>query len=272
MKLCLTCSLGLAMAITGWANAVEENLRLDDPLGVIEEEKESAEGEEGNPSDPTAAVKYTDLRYRYLDLGGDADRNWLTVEGGFMVNPKIKLIYELHGWNSDLSGSSESSLESAHLKGIYISKPRRLTDKIGYKLAGGVELIANLGDFSDGTGSGAHIVAPFGGVAWSLPHENTLITLGQYFGSVDVDSDANDVNITALRVIWLKQLPHRMWFRLDDKFQINHELSESTSNTVELQLGKMINRKFGLYADLLYNTGGYQQYDWGVGIGARFMY
>ena len=263
------------MAISGWANADDEDptsVDLDAPLGVVEKETESTEVEAGNPSDPTASVKYTDLRYRYLDLGGDADRNWLTVEGGLMVSPKIKLIYELHFWESDISGSSESNFESAHLKGIYISKPRRLTDKIGYKVVAGVELIANLGDFSDGTGSGAHQVAPFGGVAWSLPRKNTLITLAQYFGSVHEDSDAGDISTTALRVIWLKQLPHKMWIRVDEKFFINHERSGSTSNTIEFQLGKTINRKFGIYGDLLYQTGGYQQYDWGLGIGARFMY
>lgn len=262
----------------GWAMAdtlAPKGMLIQDTLGAAEAEEsggESADGGGGNPSDPTAAVKYTDLRYRYLDLGSSADRNWLSVEGGLMINPKFKFTYELHYWDTDLTGSSESDFESAHIKGIYIGKGRRLNEKVGYKYAWGVELIENLGDFSDGTGSGTDQIGPFAAIAWALPGNNTVITLGQYFVSYDEDSDAPDVERTALRVIWLKQLENRMWFKLDDKFIIDHENGDSTSNTVELQLGKMFNPKFGLYGDLLYQTGGWQQYDWGVGVGVRFMY
>jgi len=54
----------LTLTATCWAEPDVQNessLELNDPLGVVEEEMESAESEEGNHSDPTASVKYTDL-------------------------------------------------------------------------------------------------------------------------------------------------------------------------------------------------------------------
>ncbi len=236
--------------------------------GVADEEN----SEDENPSDPTASVKYTDIRYRYLDLDHGAERNLGTVEGALMLNPNFKFTYELHYTDTDISGSDESSFESVHAKGIYLGKNRRLNQKVGYKFAAGAELIANLGDYSDGTGSGAHQIAPLAAIAWALPANSTVITLAQHYRSVDEDSDAPDVDLTALRLIWLKQLEGRMWLKLDNKFLINHEHSDKTSNTFELQLGKMLNPGFGIYTDALYQTGGFDQYDWGLGIGLRFMY
>lgn len=63
-----------------------------------------------------------------------------------------------------------------------------------------------------------------------------------------------------------------MWLQLDDKFVIDHKADNATSNTFEVQLGKMLKPRFGVYVDALHQTGGFQQYDWGVGFGLRLMY
>lgn len=63
-----------------------------------------------------------------------------------------------------------------------------------------------------------------------------------------------------------------MWLRLDDKFVIDHKMDNATSNMFEVQLGKMLTPKFGVYVDTLYQTGGVQQYDWGIGLSLRMMY
>ena len=271
MKITLIAILLSFLTIPGLATAepsATPSSGAEEEVGVPDEE--NAEGE--NPSDPTASVKYTDLRYRYLDLFDGAELNWVTAEGALMLTPNFKFTYELHYWDTDLSGSSESSFESAHAKGIYLGTPKRLTDNVGYKFAVGLEGILNLGDFSDGTGTGADLIAPLAAIAWALPADNTVITLAQHFRSVNEDSDAPDVELTALRLIWLKSLEGRMWFKLDNKFLIDHEHSDSTSNTTELQLGKMLTPGFGIYTDALYRTGGFKQYDWGLGVGLRFMY
>ncbi len=62
-----------------------------------------------NASNPLAAVDNTDLRYQYFDLDG-SDRTDYFVDGAYMLNPKLKLKYELHYWDTDVTGSSEAAL------------------------------------------------------------------------------------------------------------------------------------------------------------------
>ena len=79
-----------------------------------------AYGEE-NASNPLAAVSNTDLRYQFFDLDG-SDRSDFWVDGAYMLTPKLKLKYELHYWDTDVTGSSESGFETFHLKPIYFPK------------------------------------------------------------------------------------------------------------------------------------------------------
>jgi len=64
-----------------------------------------------NASNPLASVTNTDVRLQYLDLANDRGRvNDLFVDGAFMINPKLKIKYELHYWETNVTGSSESGL------------------------------------------------------------------------------------------------------------------------------------------------------------------
>ena len=71
-----------------------------------------------NASNPLAAVDNTDLRLQYFDLDG-ADRWDTWIDGAYMLTSKFKLKYELHYWDTDVSGSSENGLETFHLKPLY---------------------------------------------------------------------------------------------------------------------------------------------------------
>ena len=62
-----------------------------------------------NASNPLAKVKNTDVRWQYLDLVDNRGRiNDYFVDGSFMLNEKTKLKYELHYWETNLTGSSQS--------------------------------------------------------------------------------------------------------------------------------------------------------------------
>ena len=74
---------------------------------------------EENASNPLAKVNNTDLRYQYLDLG-DGRVNDFFIDGAFMALDNLKIKYELHYWETDISGGSENNLESTTLKGIYL--------------------------------------------------------------------------------------------------------------------------------------------------------
>ena len=54
-----------------------------------EEQKEAAAG--ADASNPTAAVNFQDLRYRYFDLQGDAGKHSFETEGAYVFHPRLKL-------------------------------------------------------------------------------------------------------------------------------------------------------------------------------------
>ena len=62
-----------------------------------------------NASSPLAAVNNTDLRAQFFDLDG-SNRADYWVDGAYMLFPKLKVKYELHYWNTDVTGTSENGL------------------------------------------------------------------------------------------------------------------------------------------------------------------
>ena len=218
-----------------------------------------------NASNPLAAVDNTDIRYQYFDLDGPEKKD-LWLDGSVMLNPKLKLKYELHYWDTDVTGSSESDWESLHLKPIYFPTQGKWGDW-KYKLAIGAELIVDFGNDDKGIGSGSDQIAPLVGVAL-VRGGTVLVPLVQHF----VEYDGPNVNQTSLRLIGIQSLPNKFWGKLDAKIPVDWADDEAIPATVEVQLGKMYTRAFGLYMDGLVGVGGHKPYDWGVGVGVRFNY
>ena len=220
-------------------------------------------------SDPTAKVNFEDFRLRWLDLGGDRDRYWYTVEGAYVWGP-IKITHELNFWDTDLSGEDEADLESFKMKGIYL-QPIELGGVKG-RLALGAEWIKELGEFDKGTSAGTDQIAPLFGAGWNVTDQDFVITLAQYFHSYRRDSGAPRTRILGPRLIWIRKIPAiKGWAKLDYKMQIDFE-ADRTSNTVEVQLGTMLTGRIGLYLDGLYAIDEPKLYKWGVGTGLRLMY
>jgi len=222
---------------------------------------------EENASNPLAAVTNTDLRAQYFDLDGPEKRDYW-VDGSDMLTTNLKLKYELHYWDTDVTGSSESDWESLHLKPIYF--PEKMIGKIGewkYKVAIGGELIVDFGNEDKGIGSGSDQIAPLVGVA--MVQQNTvLVPLVQHFASYD----GPDVSTTSFRMIVIQSFEDNFWGKLDAKVPVEWENDNEIPATFEVQAGKMFSPSFGTYVDALFGIGGDKPYDWGVGIGARFNY
>jgi hypothetical protein len=218
-----------------------------------------------NASNPLAAVNNTDLRYQYFDLDG-AYRSDYFVDGSYMATPKLKLKYELHYWDTDVTGSSESDWESFHLKPIYFPTEGQW-GSWNYKLAVGVEWIVGFGNEDKGIGSGADQIAPLFGVAL-VKGDTVLVPLVQQF----VSYDGPDVNTTAFRLIAIQSMSNDIWLKIDAKVSVEWENDNAVPTTMEVQMGKMYSPSFGVYLDGLIGIGGDKPYDWGVGVGARFNY
>ncbi len=220
-----------------------------------------------NASNPLAAVNNTDVRVQYFDLGDDAERYdfWL-ADGAYMLTPKLKLKYELHYWDTDVTGSSENDWESLHLKPIYFPKQGEW-GAWKYKLAVGIEWIQDFDNKDKGIGSGSDQIAPLVGMAF-VRGSTVLVPLVQHF----VEYDGPDVNLTAFRLIAIQSLPNNFWGKLDVKMPVDWEDDNAIPATGEIQLGKMFTPSLGTYVDGLLGIGGDKPYDWGVGIGIRFNY
>ncbi|MEH6579477.1 MAG: hypothetical protein V7731_20615 [Amphritea sp.] len=221
-----------------------------------------------NASNPLAVVNNTDVRLQYFDLDGPERYDFFVVDGAYMLNPKLKLKYELHYWDTDVTGSSESDWESLHVKPIYF--PEKMVGQLGtwkYKTAIGGELIIDFGNEEKGIGSGSDQIAPLVGVAM-MRGSTVLVPLVQHF----VEFDGPDVNTTAFRLIAIQSFADKVWGKLDAKVPVDWENDNEIPATVEVQLGKMFSPSFGTYVDGLVGIGGDKPYDWGVGVGVRFSY
>ncbi len=218
-----------------------------------------------NASNPLAAVNNTDFRYQFLDLDG-SDRSDFWVDGSYMLTPKLKIKYELHYWETDVTGSSESDFESFHLKPIYFPTQGEW-GSWKYKLAVGAEWIVGFGNEDEGIGTGSDQIAPLVGLAF-VKGDTVLVPLVQHFQSYD----GPDVSTTAFRLIAIQSLPKDFWGKLDAIVPIEWKNGNAVPATAEVQLGKMFSPSFGVYVDGLVGIGGDRPYDWGVGVGIRFNY
>ena len=86
-----------------------------------------------NASNPLAAVNNTDVRLQYFDLDGSSERYELWADGAYMLNPKLKLKYELHYWDTDVIGTRERGLETLHVKPIYFPTAREWGVGVGLR-------------------------------------------------------------------------------------------------------------------------------------------
>jgi len=218
-----------------------------------------------NASNPLAKVKNTDLRYQYLDLEKGRVNDFF-IDGAFMALDNLKLKYELHYWETDISGDSEKNLESANLKSIYFPTEGSWGE-VKYRVALGLDWIVDLGEQDKGIGAGSDQLAPFAGIAMGIGG-TMWIPLIQHF----LDYSGEDVNTTAFRLIAMKPLPQQMWLKLDAKVPIDWEHDQAVPATAELQFGKSINKSVGVYVDGLVGIGTDRPYDWGIGTGVRFSY
>ena len=221
-----------------------------------------------NPSNPLAAASNLDLRAKYFDLKDGSDRYIYSLEGATMLSPKIKLKFELHYWDTDVTGSNENDWETLVVKPIFFIKEGK-TDTLKYRVAVGLDWTHDFDNEDKGIGGGSSTIAPFVGLALGVSEQTTLIPLVQHFMSYD----GNDVNQTAFRLIGMHALPqHKMWLKLDAKVPVDWQHDEEIPATAELQWGKMFNAKYGAYLDGLVGVGGHRPYDYGLGIGLRTMF
>jgi len=223
---------------------------------------------EENASNPLAAVNNIDLRWQYTS-GDLADQHRAYIDGAYMVTPKLKLKYELHYVQTDLTGNDENDFEKVVLKPIFFPVEKKLNDAWGLRAAVGLDLIIEFGNDDKGIGIDADQVGPFGGFAFAnMKSGLVLIPLLQQFLSFSGDTD---VNTTALRLIALQPFGAANWVKLDAKIPYDWE-AEVWLPTAEVQIGHNFGPKWAAYVDGLAGFGNDRIYDAGVGLGLRYKF
>lgn len=227
----------------------------------------AADAPQENASNPLSKGKNTDFRVQSLDTEAGTI-NDVFIDGAFMANDKLKIKYELHYWETNITGKSYDGFESGLLKAIYFIDEGK-TDTYGYRLALGLDWIIDLGDTDKGIGFDSDQVAPFVGYAMSFPKTKTMvIPLAQQY----ISYSGEDVNTTAARLIVLQPFGDGYWAKLDAKLPIEWENDDAMPASMELQLGKNLNKRVALYTDFITGVGGDKVIDWGLGAGIRFKY
>jgi hypothetical protein len=237
------------------------------------DEPEEADGGGAAASDPTAAVNFQDLKLRYFDLTKGNEESILEAEGSYVFSPAFKLVHKLTGTRTNRSGDWETDFRELSLRPVYLHPIKPFGIKA--KLALGGEWLKDLGKSRDGTGTGADQIAPLIGIGWLPTDDDFVITLVQYFHSYDENDGVEDVRKTGPRLIYIRALPSiKGWGKADLKTSIDHEDDNDFTQTLELQLGTMVSDRIGIYGesfvgDSVLDT---DAYDWGIGIGLRFLY
>lgn len=223
---------------------------------------------EENASNPLAAVNNTDVRYQYLDLGGSSKSDAF-IDGSYMLQPKLKLKYELHYNSTDVTGTRQNGFEKFNIKAIYFPSQNMLNEVWGVKTAIGLEWIVDLGDTATGIGPGADQMAPLVGAAFSNKNTGlTLLPLVQHFQSY---SGPTDISQTAMRLIAIQPFAGAYWGKLDLKVPYDWE-NNAWPASAEFQIGYNIRPGLAIYADFLAGVGADRSFDQGAGIGIRFNY
>lgn len=259
------------LCLPGAAHAAEDEPESDE--GQILEEYNELEGGGAAASDPTSSVNFQDIRYRYFDLENNNHKHSFEAEGSYSFTPRFKLSHKLIGVETDVTGESEADFSELSLRPIFLTPMKPFGIKA--RLALGVEWLKDLGESSEGTGSGTDQIAPLAGFGWLPTEEDFVITLVQYFHSYDEDDGVDDVRRTGPRLIYIRKLPTiKGWARADFKGLIDHEDGDDFTQTLELQLGTMITPTVGIYGELLLGDAVFDTnaYDIGGGVALRIVY
>ncbi len=131
------------------------------------------------------------------------------------------------------------------------------------------------GDVEDGSGSRVDMIASLVGIGWVPTDKDLLITLVQYLWSYRKDAMERRVSQTVPRLIYIRKLPgFSGWAKADIKMVVDHSAEEEFSTALEAQLGHRVSSGWGVYAEAFIGNSvlGTNAYDYGAGIGIRFMY
>ncbi len=126
-------------------------------------------------------------------------------------------------------------------------------------------------------GGGKTLLAPTWFAAINLPEYDTILfPLVQTFFTVDGDDTRPDISYTVLKGRFLTNLENRYYLFAEPLIYFDHEDSNDSTGTLEIEVGRFLNKQTMLYArpgaGLWGNTGSPYLYEWNFEVGYRYFF
>ena len=241
----------------------ESAAEQDAPLPAIEEDAQ-AEGEGGAAgSNPLASVNKLDLIWAVTG-SGDSNTHDAHAEGAFMLDPKLKLNYEVHYFLTDVTGSERGQLGIDPYQAHLVPRRRRAQRRMDDARRGRRGVHSQLRQRRPGHRD-------------RLGHRRTAVRPG--FRETVTGSDADSAR-PALPLVQrdigqldgvpadrASGLPDGFWLKLDAKVLADWH-NDTTPIDGEIEFGKMLNPNVGLFGKGLFGVGSDRPFDWGVAVPA----
>jgi hypothetical protein len=158
-------------------------------------------------------------------------------------------------------------MESVRAKAIFFPG-EGIWRETPYRLAADIEVKVQFDNQDKGIGQDSDTILPFVGIALVPRPGTTIIPLLQH----ETEISGEDVNNTSFRLLALQTLPRNTWLKLDAIVAVNWENDRQTPSFAELQYGHQFTPAFGVYAEAMVGIGADKPYEWGFGVGFRFLY
>lgn len=205
-----------------------------------------AQAQPATPSAAEAALKRpTDFRSRaeirneYQDLEDGGYRNLVIPRFEYAISPSMAARLETPYVSYHPGGDGERTSGEGDL---LARLAWRSMQREGFALILATDVIFDTAK-NTSLGFGKTIIAPHVYAAIDLPeHDSVFFPNVQHYVSVAGDDNRNDISFTTLKPNLLTRWPGKVYTFLEPQFTIDWERDAKTGLTVELEVGKILNR------------------------------
>lgn len=193
---------------------------------------------------PTDFRSRAEIRNEYQDLENGGYRNLVIPRFEYAISPSVAARLETPYVVYHAGGNGEQVHGEGDLLGRVAWRP---VQREGFALIVGTEVIFDTAK-SSSLGFGKTLLAPLMYAAIDLPkHDSVFFPNIQHFVSVAGESHRDDVSFTTLKPNLLTRWPNNVYTFLEPQFTIDWERDAKTGLTVELEVGKVLNRNIAAW-------------------------
>lgn len=222
--------------------------------------------------DPTDFKSRFETRYEYQEPQAGGDRQFLVPRYEYAFSKAFALRLEVPYVVDDSPRPGWG--EERGMGDVLIRPALRVHRGEGYAVVAAAEITLDTAS-DDRLGAGKNVVAPLVFASFDAPRlKSVVFPFAQQFVSVSGDDDRSDINTTLLRVGVLSRLPNRFYSFLEPSLYIDWERDEKTGFTLELEVGRLMNRQLAIWARpgvSLWGDNLPYIYNWNFEVGFRYF-